>query len=110
MQAQHSRSDGWFRDALSGGPAAGPPPRPHAARPAPSDPLRLPEVAPLKVTGALRYDGTGLRALRALATAGHGPVPLPRRIAEAGAGAPRGRETDRRGRCARRTPHGRIPV
>ncbi|MGR4882530.1 LysR family transcriptional regulator [Streptomyces sp. LARHCF249] len=100
---------------------------------APSDPLRLPDVAPLTVTGvaeeglavllpaghpfagrtavrlddladarwidapgiglpltaarsALRYDGTDLLALCALATAGHGLVLLPRRVAEAAAG------------------------
>ncbi|GLV97983.1 LysR family transcriptional regulator [Streptomyces lavendulae] len=101
---------------------------------APSDPLRLPDVAPLRVTGvgeeelavllpaghpfagrasvrlddladarwldapdvglpltaarrALRYEGTDLRALCALAAAGHGLVLLPRRVAEAaGAG------------------------
>lgn len=102
---------------------------------APSDPLRLPDVAPLTVTGigeeelavlmraghpfagraevrlsdladarwldapglglpstatrrALRYEGTDLLALCALATAGHGLALLPRRVAEAaGAGA-----------------------
>ncbi|MFF4368130.1 hypothetical protein [Streptomyces sp. NPDC001594] len=76
--------------------------------------VRLDDLAdaglPLTPAHALRYDGTGLRALHALATAGHGLVPLPRRIAEAGAGAPGAPEPDRRGRCARRTPHGRIPV
>lgn len=97
---------------------------------APSDPLRLPDVAPLTVTGAgeeesavllpaghpfarrpslrlddladarwidapgvglpltaarasVRYDGTDLLALCALATAGHGLVLLPRRLAQA---------------------------
>ncbi|MFJ3204579.1 LysR family transcriptional regulator [Streptomyces sp. NPDC086989] len=99
---------------------------------APSDPLRLPDVAPLTVTGvgedrlavllpdghpfhgraslrlddladarwidapgvapapaavrtapALRYDGTDLHALCALAAAGHGLVLLPRRVAAA---------------------------
>ncbi|MFE2146704.1 LysR family transcriptional regulator [Streptomyces sp. NPDC059456] len=99
---------------------------------APSDPLRLPDVAPLTVTGvgedrlavllpaghpftgraslrledladarwidapgvapvpaavrtapALRYDGTDLNALCALAAAGHGLVLLPRRVAAA---------------------------
>lgn len=97
---------------------------------APSDPLRLPDVAPLTVTGigeeelavlfpaghplaarasvrlddltdarwldapgvglpltaargALRYDGTDLLALCALAAAGHGLVLLPRRVAAA---------------------------
>ncbi|MFE1806240.1 LysR family transcriptional regulator [Streptomyces sp. NPDC059533] len=99
---------------------------------APSDPLRLPDVAPLTVTGvdeeevavllpaghpfagraslrlddlvdarwldapglctppmnsaraaSLRYDGTDLHGLCALATAGHGLVLLPRRVAEA---------------------------
>ncbi|MEU8772536.1 LysR family transcriptional regulator [Streptomyces sp. NPDC048606] len=97
---------------------------------APSDPLRLPDVAPLTVTGvteeelavllpadhpfagrttvrlddlvdarwldapdvglpltagrsALRYDGTDLLALCALAAAGHGIALLPRRVAEA---------------------------
>ncbi|MEU9034268.1 LysR family transcriptional regulator [Streptomyces sp. NPDC048352] len=97
---------------------------------APSDPLRLPDVAPLRVTGiaeeelavlfpaghpfaardsvrlddladarwldapdvglpltarrgALRYDGTDLHALCALAAAGHGLVLLPRPVAEA---------------------------
>ncbi|MEV4192446.1 LysR family transcriptional regulator [Streptomyces toxytricini] len=105
---------------------------------APSDPLRLPDVAPLAVTGvaeeplavllpaghpfagraalrlddladarwldaphvglappaaartapALRYDGTDLNALCALAAAGHGLALLPRRVAEtAAAGA-----------------------
>ncbi|WP_329377977.1 LysR family transcriptional regulator [Streptomyces sp. NBC_01351] len=97
---------------------------------APSDPLRLPDVAPLTVTGvgeeeivvllparhpfahraslrlddladarwldapglcspplaaarsALRYDGTDLHGLCALAAAGHGLVLLPRRVAE----------------------------
>ncbi|MBT2456176.1 LysR substrate-binding domain-containing protein, partial [Streptomyces sp. ISL-86] len=103
---------------------------------APSDPLRLPDVAPLTVTGvgeeelavliparhpfagrsavrlddladarwldapgvgalpgvartapALRYEGTDLHALCALAAAGHGLALLPRRVAEAaGAG------------------------
>ncbi|MFF4580790.1 LysR family transcriptional regulator [Streptomyces sp. NPDC001389] len=105
---------------------------------APSDPLRLPDVAPLKTTGvgeeplalllpaghpfarraavrlddladarwldapdaglpltaahgsartSLRYDGTDLHALCALATAGHGLVLLPRGVAEAAATA-----------------------
>ncbi|MEV7521069.1 LysR family transcriptional regulator [Streptomyces sp. NPDC091371] len=101
---------------------------------APSDPLRLPDVAPLTVTGvgeeevavllpaghpfarraslrlddlvdarwldapalcappltaarsALRYDGTDLHGLCALAAAGHGLVLLPRRVAETAAG------------------------
>ncbi|MEC4574359.1 LysR family transcriptional regulator [Streptomyces virginiae] len=100
---------------------------------APSDPLRLPDVAPLTVTGAgeeelavllpdghpfagraavrlddltdarwidapgvglpltaarasVRYEGTDVHALCALAAAGHGLALLPRRVAEAAAG------------------------